>query len=88
MMHQVIENRLVEFLRSMSGQKMLMAESDLFEAGVTDSLTIMDILVFIETEFNVQIGFEHLTPESFKTPRTLANLIQSQLTGPAKSAAA
>lgn len=87
-MNPAIENRLVDFLRSMTGQKSLMVETDLFEAGVTDSLTIMDLLVFVETEFQVQIGFEHLTPETFETPRTLANLIVRQLTGTPHSAAA
>ncbi|WP_010585798.1 acyl carrier protein [Schlesneria paludicola] len=87
-MNQPIENRLVDFLRSMTGQKSLVAETDLFEAGVTDSLTIMDLLVFVETEFQIQIGFEHLTPETFETPRTLANLIMRQLAGNSHSAAA
>lgn len=74
-----IETRLVEFLRTVTGQPGLQADSDLHEFGVTDSLTMMDLLVFIETEYRVRLGFADLTPDVFQTPTTVAELIASHV---------
>jgi acyl carrier protein len=74
-----IQNRLVEFLSSVTGQESFAADTDLFDAGVTDSLTMMDLLVFVETEFQVRLGFVDLTPDVFQTSRTLGDLIARRL---------
>ncbi|MSR59981.1 MAG: hypothetical protein EXS05_20470 [Planctomycetaceae bacterium] len=75
----VIESKLVDFLRTITGQVALQADSDLQDAGITDSLTMMDLLVFIETEYQVRLGFADLTPDVFQTPTTVAELIAAQL---------
>ena len=41
---------------------------------------MMDLLVFIETEFGVRLDFGDLTPEVFRSPATLSQLIQSRMT--------
>ena len=46
-----IQTRLIDFLTTLTGQDTFAADTDLFDAGVTDSLTMMDLLVFVETEF-------------------------------------
>ena len=74
-----IQNQIIDFLRSVTGQQSLDASTDLFDAGVTDSLTMMDLLVFIETDFQLRLAFTDLNPEVFKTPHTLAELIAERL---------
>lgn len=76
-----IENRLVEFLRQVTGQTTLKADTELFEAGCIDSLTMMDLLVFIETSLGVRLDFSDLNTTVFRTPTTLAGLIASRLEG-------
>jgi acyl carrier protein len=88
MTNLAIQTRLIEFLRSVTGQESLAADTDLFDAGATDSLTIMDMLVFIETGFHVRLGFDDLTPEAFKTPQSLAELIVRKLASRAQLDAA
>ena len=80
MCHAVIEQGIIEYLRSLTGQSDLSRETDLQTAGVTDSLTMMDLLVFVETEFQLRLEFEDLTPAVFRTPATLSALIVSRLT--------
>ena len=74
-----IQNQIIDFLRSVTGQQSLDAGTDLFDAGATDSLTMMDLLVFLETEFQVRLEFTDLKPEVFKTPVTLAELIAERM---------
>lgn len=81
MSHDVIEHGIIEYLRSLTGLTDLGRETDLQAVGVTDSLTMMDLLVFIETEFQLRLEFEDLTPDVFRTPATLAELIVNRLTG-------
>jgi acyl carrier protein len=83
-----IQTQLIEFLSSTTGRDSFAADTDLFDAGVTDSLTMMDLLVFVETAFHVRLGFEDLTPDVFRTPNTLANLIARRLSPASHSAAA
>lgn len=74
-----IEEQIIDFLRSVTGQKSLDVSTDLVNAGVTDSLTMMDLLVFLETEFRLRLAFTDLNPEVFQTTRTLAELIATRL---------
>ena len=82
-----IQNQIIDFLRSVTGQQSLQAGTDLFDAGATDSLTMMDLLVFLETQFQVRLAFTDLTPEVFKTPATLAQLIGARRAAPSTKAA-
>ena len=88
MTSRTVETRLVDFLRTLTGQDQLQADSDLQETGITDSLTMMDLLVFIETEFQMRLGFADLTPDVFQTPATVADLIAAQLMSQRRSHAA
>jgi acyl carrier protein len=83
-----IQARVIDFLRTVTGQDTFAADTDLFDAGVTDSLTMMDLLVFVETEFQVRLGFADLTPDVFKTPQSLADLIAQRLAPAQQSMAA
>jgi len=75
-----IESSLIDFLSSVTGQTDLNGETELQESGVIDSLTMMDLLVFLETEFQVRLDFSDLTPEAFHSPATIARLVASRMT--------
>jgi acyl carrier protein len=75
-----IKNRLVEFLRGLTGQVGLAADSELIESGIADSLTIMDLMVFIETEFALSLDPADMNAEVFRTPSTLAQCISMRIT--------
>ena len=73
-----IQKHLCDFLTSVTGCQNLTADSDLMNAGVTDSLTMMDLLVFIESEFRLRLDFADLTPDIFRTPGTIAVLVAAR----------
>jgi acyl carrier protein len=74
-----IEDHLVEFLRSVTGQAALSADTELIESGIAESLTIMDLMVFIETDLQVRLDFADLNADVFRTPAALAALIATRL---------
>jgi acyl carrier protein len=75
-----ITNRLVDFLHGLTGQVKLAAESELIESGIADSLTIMDLMVFIETEFGLRLDPADMNAEVFQTPSALAQCISMRIT--------
>lgn len=75
-----IQQKIVEFLVSATGQDSLHPETELQDSGIIDSLLMMDLLVFIEGQFGVRLEFQDLTPETFKTPATIARLVESRMT--------
>jgi len=83
-----IETRLVEFLRGVTSRPDLSAETELVESGIADSLTMMDLLVFIETELKVRLESSDLDAHNFRTPATLAGLIAARLGAPRRGEAA
>jgi acyl carrier protein len=70
-----IGKRLVEFLRNLTGQIDIAADSEIIESGIADSLTIMDLLVFIETQFGLRLDPADMNAEVFRTPSTLAECL-------------
>ena len=83
-----VEHKLIDFLQTSTGQLTIDASTDLLDAGIVDSLMMMDLIVFVETEFQTVIEFNDLTPETFRTPSTIAQLVNSRMHHQDKSEAA
>jgi acyl carrier protein len=73
---QMIENGLLQWYKSRvrSGEQ-LTADTDLLDAGYLDSLLIMELVVSIEKQYGVAIDTEELSPQNFRSVRTLAALV-------------
>jgi acyl carrier protein len=56
-------------------------EQPLLGAGLIDSLGILDVVSFLETEFNIAIADEELLPENFGTIRSLSNFVRQKTNG-------
>ena len=74
-----VEQKLIGFLQTVTGLLTIDARTDLLDAGIVDSLMMMDLIVFVETEFQTVIEFNDLTPETFRTPSTIAQLVNSRM---------
>jgi acyl carrier protein len=61
-------------------------ESDLFDTGVLDSVTFVDLLLHLEREFGVKCSLEDLDLENFRSIGRIAAFICSS--GAAKGCAA
>ncbi len=76
-----IQQKIVGFLVSATGQTSIAGDTELQESGIIDSLMMMDLLVFVETELGLRLEFEDITPDVFETPATISRLIESRIAG-------
>ncbi|MHC4549813.1 MAG: acyl carrier protein [Planctomycetota bacterium] len=53
-------------------------EDSLLDAGVIDSLGILDLVAFLEETFAVQASDEDLNPENFDSIATLVRFVESK----------
>jgi acyl carrier protein len=85
---RAVEDRLIEFLQTLTGNTEIAAGTDLLEGGIVDSLTMMDLMVFIESELKVQLETGDLNADVFRTPATLAQFIVKRRGQPRSAASA
>lgn len=68
---------ILEFLKTQGllNEKVSLQENNsLSETGVIDSITLLQLVDFLESKYNIEIPVEMLTPENFDT---LAGISQS-----------
>ncbi len=54
-------------------------EEDLLGNGIVDSLGMMKLVVFLETEFKIQIAPEDMTVENFNTVQHISKYLSHKL---------
>ncbi len=52
---------------------------DLREAGILDSLSMMNIMSSLESEFDIEFAPEDMTKDNFLSVDTMCNLVQKHL---------
>ncbi len=53
-------------------------EDPLLRTGIIDSLGILEVVVFIESEFGITIADEDLVPEGFESIATMARFVDGK----------
>ena len=53
-------------------------DDHLFEKGYVNSLMAMELVLFVESEFSMQVGNKDLSLDNFKSVDTIAQLIESK----------
>jgi acyl carrier protein len=53
-------------------------DASLLELGVVDSTGILDLVLFVEEQFGIQVGDDELVPANFETVDRLAAYIASK----------
>jgi acyl carrier protein len=48
------------------------------ESGLVDSLGILDLVSFLETEFSITVSDEDLLPENFQSLETVAEFVRKK----------
>ena len=81
-----LEQSICQFLIQTTGDDSLKSDTDLLSSGLLDSLTMMDLVVFIEVEFQQRIAMNDMRPERFRTIGSIAQLVAG-LQGPQVRAA-
>lgn len=74
--HQILADELICYLNSHYPQETeILAATDLFAAGVIDSLVIMDLMAHIEARYEIDFNPEDISPANFRTVDQLVELI-------------
>jgi len=77
-----LDNDLVSEIRGLLAERLLVEvdspEADLLNAGVLDSLALIQLLVHLEEQFGVQIAVDALEIEDFRSITSIARLVAGQ----------
>lgn len=51
---------------------------ELLESGIVDSLGILDLVAFLESEFSLHINDDDLTPENFRSIESIVSFAEQK----------
>ena len=79
---QIIAERIKKFLvQQFPATKNVGNEDPLLKNGLIDSLGILDVVTFLEKEFDIIVSDEELLPENFESIRCLSTFVQRKTNG-------
>lgn len=70
------KNRIRDFLAQRFGNRELRDNDDIFASGFVNSLFAMQIILFIEKEFQITIESEDLELANFRTIEAISALVE------------
>lgn len=86
----IVERQLLDFFQARCfAVDQLNTESDLLASGVIDSLSVMDLVIFLESQYSVELTPADLRPDNFRTLARITALVHaktSDMTGSDASA--
>ena len=74
----IIRNFIIRVLVREEGFQ-LQDSDQLIETGIIDSMGIISLLEFLETEFAIQIDSDELVPENLETVEVISELVGKKL---------
>jgi len=79
--HNSIKPRIQAFIAHTfpaAKKRSLHDDVPLLEAGIIDSLGVLDVVAFLEKTFTIKIADEELTPDNFANIRCLATFVEQK----------
>ena len=76
-----IEQRIQAFLLEkfpLARKAGIERDTTLLEKGILDSLGILDVVSFLESEFSIMVSDDDLLPENFQTLSTLSAFVMKK----------
>jgi methoxymalonate biosynthesis acyl carrier protein len=73
-----VEHSLMVFLRNSLSIDLQSSEHNLWDAGIIDSLMVVDLVLYIEQAFNISTALEDLDIENFATVSRMADFVASR----------
>jgi acyl carrier protein len=71
-----IRQEIRTFLTAQIRQPSLQDDEDIFAAGYVTSLFAMQLVLFLESQFNIQLNNQDLRLDNFRTVTVIANLVE------------
>lgn len=75
-----IQFKIKAFLAKFFGNHDLQPDEDIFALGFVNSMFAMQLVLFVEQEFNISVENEDLELENFRTINSIANLVERKST--------
>jgi acyl carrier protein len=76
---KIEKQEIRDFLSEMTNRKIEFNDDDsLLSAGILDSLSIAQLLVFIEERFNIPVDYNQLLPENFETINAIVDFLEGK----------
>ena len=69
-----IRKFIVEEIMFEKDESLLQFDDELLDTGVLDSMTILQLVVFLEKEVHISIPNHELVPDNFQTIQSIARL--------------
>ena len=83
---KTIEQTITDFLSKTAAAAgtdlTITPQTRLLEADILDSIALVGLVQFLESEFGLEIPDQDLVPELFETPASIADYIASRLAAP------
>lgn len=73
-----VENKIRSFLGKYVSDPEVDGDLDLFASGMVNSLYAMQLVLFIEKEYGIQVANEDLDYENFKSVNAISAFIQTR----------
>lgn len=80
-MMQDTKRKIREFLEQFFGEHELQNDEDLFATGYVNSLFAMQLVMFIEKEFQIQLNNDELDLKNFKSIDAITNFLKEKKSG-------
>ncbi|MDR1550950.1 MAG: phosphopantetheine-binding protein [Hungatella sp.] len=74
-----IRKKIEKFLLRFIGNRTLQGEDNIFELGLVNSLFAVQLVSFVENEFDVIVENEDMDIENFKSINAIVSLVESKI---------
>lgn len=71
--------RVLRFIEEVVDLQIPDPETDLFETGILDSLTMVDLIAGLEEAYGIEISLEELEVDTFRTPASIAAFLSDRI---------
>ena len=73
----IVTDRVIVWLGGIATRPIanVTADTDLLDAGVLDSIEILNLISYIEEVFNIAVPVDEFVPDNFRTPGAIAALV-------------
>lgn len=73
-----IYQKIKQFILKVSRKKSIGDEEDIFEGGIVNSLFAMQLVIFLEKQFNIHVEGKELKQDNFKSIRSIVAYIKNK----------
>lgn len=75
----MVKDKVRKFLGKFFDESVVADDDNIFEKGLVNSLFAMQLVTFLENEFDIVVSNDELDMENFKSVSAITNLIESKM---------